>query len=371
MQRYQAASGHSFGLSEIKALQSVTSVPAKSLQQDHRIGYAKAGYDADLVVWDSHPLSIGATPLQVYVDGKATLDPAKVKESMPKARNVKYASTQQSRVRPTQSEEYKENACMSLAQDRRKIIITGITTSLLSDFAHDSSTSGNITAVIDGGKIVCLGLHEQCVTTDSTDPIFHISNGYLVPGLTAVSSSLGLREIAGESSTGDGAINKKSAVDNPDNLVYAKYGVHLEGRGFDRARIGGVTRAITTPLAQGGFSGGVSVGIKTGANGTVLNGGIFEPDVALHFTIGEDAKCRSDTSISGFRLTTLTASEATPSISLAVSTLRKILRDNKDKNNIFTRAANGSIPLVVHADNKVTDLLHKIAPFLLTRLGTV
>jgi imidazolonepropionase-like amidohydrolase len=51
---FQAATAHSFHLSEELALQSVTSVPAKSLEIDHRVGYARAGYDADLVVWDFH-----------------------------------------------------------------------------------------------------------------------------------------------------------------------------------------------------------------------------------------------------------------------------------------------------------------------------
>ena len=27
------------------------------------------GWDADLVIWDSHPLSLGATPKQVIIDG--------------------------------------------------------------------------------------------------------------------------------------------------------------------------------------------------------------------------------------------------------------------------------------------------------------
>jgi urease alpha subunit len=56
-----------FGL----ALSSVTSTPAKALGLDDRIGYVREGYDADLVVWDAHPLSVGAAPLQVYIDGTA------------------------------------------------------------------------------------------------------------------------------------------------------------------------------------------------------------------------------------------------------------------------------------------------------------
>ncbi|KAJ5517788.1 hypothetical protein N7453_000210 [Penicillium expansum] len=70
---YQAAVSHSFGLSEEKSLQAVTSVPARSIQQDHRIGYARPGYDADLVIWDDHPLQVGATPTQVFIDGRPVL----------------------------------------------------------------------------------------------------------------------------------------------------------------------------------------------------------------------------------------------------------------------------------------------------------
>ncbi len=37
------------------------------------------GYDADVVIWDSHPLALGATPKQVFIDGIAQLkDPYSV-----------------------------------------------------------------------------------------------------------------------------------------------------------------------------------------------------------------------------------------------------------------------------------------------------
>ena len=50
------------------------STPATILGYDHRIGFLKPGYDADLVIWDSHPLQIGATPKQVFIDGIAQLE---------------------------------------------------------------------------------------------------------------------------------------------------------------------------------------------------------------------------------------------------------------------------------------------------------
>ena len=96
-------------------------------------------------------------------------------------------------------------------------------------------------------------------------------------------------EISGDDSTNDGTVSSKSFSLDPQNVVYAKYGIHLEGRAFQRARIGGITRAITAPV-ENGFLGGVSTGIKTSGKKDILDGGIFEDDVALHFLVGQEAK---------------------------------------------------------------------------------
>ncbi len=43
-----------------------------------------AGYDADVVIWDSHPLALGATPKQIFIDGIAQLkDPFSVTKPDP------------------------------------------------------------------------------------------------------------------------------------------------------------------------------------------------------------------------------------------------------------------------------------------------
>lgn len=49
----QAAAGHAFHLPVAKALQAVTSIPAAALGLSHRVGYVRAGYDADIVVVSS------------------------------------------------------------------------------------------------------------------------------------------------------------------------------------------------------------------------------------------------------------------------------------------------------------------------------
>lgn len=38
---------------------------------------------------------------------------------------------------------------------------------------------------------------------------------------------------------------------------------------------------------------------------------------------------------------------------MAVGKLREVLVENSDKDNVYTRAANGSLPIVVHVENKV------------------
>ncbi|TPE44201.1 amidohydrolase family protein [Pontibacter mangrovi] len=62
------------GMSEEDALKMVTLNPAKLLHLDDRMGSIKAGKDADVVLWNDHPLSIYAKPLKTFVDGIAYYD---------------------------------------------------------------------------------------------------------------------------------------------------------------------------------------------------------------------------------------------------------------------------------------------------------
>jgi imidazolonepropionase-like amidohydrolase len=62
------------GLSEEEALKMVTLNPAKMLYVDDRVGSLKVGKDADVVVWNDHPLSIYAKSLYTIVDGVIYFD---------------------------------------------------------------------------------------------------------------------------------------------------------------------------------------------------------------------------------------------------------------------------------------------------------
>jgi hypothetical protein len=173
------------------------------------------------------------------------------------------------------------------------IRITGIKKSFLELPTGKSSPDDNLTMVLEDGKLVCLGPQHTCVSSSSQGPTIELENGHVLTGLTALSSNLRLSEITGLDETRDGAASKSVDPLNADNVVYAKYGVDLDGKAFKRARIGGVTRAITAPVMDTEFLGGVSVGIKTNGKNTILDGGIFLDDVALNLIIGQEMKGKS------------------------------------------------------------------------------
>lgn len=62
------------GVSEEEALKFVTLNPAKLLHIDHRVGSIKEGKDADMVVWNGHPLSVYSKVLMTYIDGTCYFD---------------------------------------------------------------------------------------------------------------------------------------------------------------------------------------------------------------------------------------------------------------------------------------------------------
>ncbi|MFQ5663347.1 MAG: amidohydrolase [Terriglobia bacterium] len=62
------------GLSETEALKLITLNPAKQLGIDARVGSIEVGKDADLVIYDKHPLSVFAVAQKVLIDGQVYFD---------------------------------------------------------------------------------------------------------------------------------------------------------------------------------------------------------------------------------------------------------------------------------------------------------
>ncbi|KAJ8107283.1 hypothetical protein OPT61_g8972 [Boeremia exigua] len=345
----QASVSHSYGLSELRALQSVTSAAAQSIQQDHRIGFVRSNFDADLVVWDSHPLAVGATPLQVFIDGREVLEGKRLPQytSLP----VEDPDTTVPSVRTVASQDYKHRICNELSSRGRDVVIAGITDVLLDhEPFNKSAMSSDWNLVLNNGKVQCFGRSSTCHSSHmSAITVLNLTNGYITPGLLAFGNNIGLLDISSEPLTGDGVPLSPITSDSM-NIPSSKYGVHFGSRSFDRARLGGVTRAITAPLHSGGLLQGVSVGLRITENATVLDGGIWKDEVALHVHLGQDAKGRDSPTISG-----------------SVQRLHQIFTQSiHAEGSLYARAKEGSLPVVVHTvhpnDIEQVILLKRLVP---------
>ncbi|OOG00865.1 hypothetical protein ASPCADRAFT_511739 [Aspergillus carbonarius ITEM 5010] len=329
----QASIGHSFGLPADKALQSVTSIPAQSMQQDHRIGYVRPGYDADIVIWDSHPLQIGATPVEVFIDGRALLQEDVTDQFLSSSSDD--IDQHAPETRPIVDLEERNDAC-----SQSRVVFTGIRTALI-DSPRLEQAPVDLVFVVEDNRVSCFGTKQTCIRGEDEEWITEIAlkNGYITPGLIAFGNNLGIQAIPPESSTSDGSSGTTGdPLNEAKSVHFAKYGVHLHGQAFDRARVGGVTKAITPPHGSG-LIRGVSAGLRTGPNATILDGGIWKDDVALHLSIGQGAKDGD-----------------TPTVGSGIEYLRQILqhgsKDGDEEHNVYTQAANGSLPLVIEVYNE-------------------
>ena len=74
---HEAAKTQKYGdLSDDEALSLITLNPAKQLGIDNRVGSIEVGKDADIAIFEGHPLSVYAIPLMTFVDGVKYFDRA-------------------------------------------------------------------------------------------------------------------------------------------------------------------------------------------------------------------------------------------------------------------------------------------------------
>ncbi len=74
------------GISELEAWKMVTINPAKLLHIDDKVGSIKEGKEADVVLWNNHPMSIYAKVEKTIIDGKVFFD---LKEDLQKRESIK------------------------------------------------------------------------------------------------------------------------------------------------------------------------------------------------------------------------------------------------------------------------------------------
>jgi len=103
------------GLTETEALALITINPAKQLEVDNRVGSIEPGKDADLVLYNQHPLSSYAVAQKVWVDGNLYFDRQKDIEERSRKEAAKKV------LLDRQREQQKKNAPMGPGTMRRPV----------------------------------------------------------------------------------------------------------------------------------------------------------------------------------------------------------------------------------------------------------
>ncbi|KAG8892176.1 hypothetical protein FRB99_002905, partial [Tulasnella sp. 403] len=342
---YEAAQAHYYGLPANKAIQAVTTTPAALAGFAHRLGYIQPGYDADIVVWDSHPLSLGATPHQVYIDGIPQItNPVRLEK--PRAfQNVPKTPDWEKEAKDA----IKYQGLPPLkGSESHSVVFTNIRS------IWERNEFGKLTEVLAGlddgvmyfvdGALVCTSFRADLVCPSvfpSEVAVVDLEGGSMGPGLVSFGSSLGLVEIQQEWSTNDGIVygpfdTEFSIV---GDLARGVDGLSFEGRDMLLAHRNGVTTSVASPLSRS-LIAGLSVAFRNAAGHALEPGAVIQNITALHVTISPADK--------------------KPSLSTQIGLLRQILLSS-DESKItgwFRQAASGQLPIVFHVHS--ADIMAKL-----------
>lgn len=295
----------------------------------------------DLVIWDSHPLSLGATPVQVFIDGIPQLTDAYVTrkpdvfQRTPEVPNydkeakvaVEYEGLPPLEPKRAKSQRVLFTNVRSTFTRRNGVIEETFSAQTIDDFG---------VVVVENGKITCSGTRHSCVPSsiEGEAETIDLKGGSVAPGLTTFGSSLGLSEIDGEPSTGDGLVydplirNVPSILGNAA-LARAVDALQFGGRSALLAYRSGVVNGIAVPYSAG-FYAGLSTTFSTGALSKLDDEAVIQDVNAVHVKIRHFANA--------------------PSISTQVGALRRLLLDPPSGNagEYFKAVANvrdnGDIP---------------------------
>lgn len=194
---YEAAQAHHYGLNFSQALSSVTSHSAKSLGLDHRLGYVRVGYDADLVIWDSFPLTLGATPKQTYIDGIPQIIEPYVVEKPKVAQEITKEGKWDKEVQ--QALASRGDPDLRVKGGSGNVVFINVAEVYQGDMKVQAVGDGVV--VVTNGEISCVG---DCLVEKSGYEMVDLKGGSITPGLTTVGSYVGMMEIRQEKSTWDG-----------------------------------------------------------------------------------------------------------------------------------------------------------------------
>ena len=201
----------------------------------------------DIIIWDSHPLSLGATPRQVYIDGIAQLhDP----------HNLTKPSNYQDLPKPPNWDREAEEAVKwdgipPLTDKKNSVVgktlkIEGVksawhygTNGDVESLFDEDHEGNRRTIFVQDGQILCVDTgNDHCgeYEAQNIDKVVDLQGGSLAPGLTTYGSPLGLVEIRSESSTNDGDVSDPlvdgglPSILGSNTIIRAVDGLQFQGR---------------------------------------------------------------------------------------------------------------------------------------------
>ncbi len=200
-----AKSMHWGGLTEDEALAFVTINPAKQLKIDSRVGSLEAGKDADVVIWNKHPLSTYAIVDRVYIDGQQYYDrlarraPAdrcrQGKDHAGGGRRPSAPTTAPQTPQPRTAQRARRRRLARSRRDRgrssrrRRARSTAITNARIFPISGPPIERGTI--VIRGNRIEAVGAN---VAVPAGAQVIDAKGGEVYPGFIDARTSIGLNE---------------------------------------------------------------------------------------------------------------------------------------------------------------------------------
>ncbi|KAJ6570163.1 carbohydrate esterase family 9 protein [Mycena vulgaris] len=332
---YEAQQAYFYGLPENLALASVTSNSAEVMGMAHRIGHIKE----DLVIWDSHPLALGATPSQVFIDGIPQLSDVHVVEKPDTFQHTPPVPNFDKEAQEAVKYEGLPPLEPTAATTRSVIFVNvrSVFTHAVSGVEQLFSAAGDSTlgmVVAKDGRITCAGV---CSLDVADATVIDLHGGSISPGLVSFGSPLGLEHIAQEDSTNDGVIydplsrnGVPEIVGGDGAIIRAVDGLLFRTRDALLAYRSGVTSAIVAPTSYGAF-GGLGVSFSLGAAHGLERGAILQEVTGVHMKVLQ--------SLPGL------------SVSTQIALLRRLLLRPVDGPSKvwFNKVTDGEVPLVVEA----------------------
>jgi imidazolonepropionase-like amidohydrolase len=362
----QVAESHHYGLSAGKALRGVTSSAARVLGLDHRIGQAKVGLDADLVLWNKHPLALGAKPLEVIIDG--TRQQLKVKDNSYAALDNQVEAYRKAPSSANYSSEIKrvansgpeiiawESTGFPVAKRRVssvRLFNVSRVYSIEGEKGDMKITSTRIqqheSVLLSGGRVACVGDKSVCQEAGSVEKHIDLKGGTVIPGLIAFGSSLGLTDIVAEPATKDGSVDALIS----SNTARAVDGLRLGGNDLRFAHSSGICSIVSAPESRTGIKQGISTHVDTGVEELFEEGAIRKSEVALHMTIdhwqaGSPTQPTLGQQVASIRSAVKKATESLDKVRGSSE------QDDAENEDVWKRVASGSLPLIVNAKQAET-----------------